>query len=457
MPQVIRSRALALRQGWIWVLVLGLAVTVPAQVYAEAAPSPETTGDQEKDEKDEHLEYYELYKVLADTLDHVERDYVQDIDRRELIEAAIEGVIKKLDPYSNYIPPSQLSQFKTSVESEFGGIGIQITMDNGQLKVLSPLVGTPAYRAGLLAGDSIVEIEGQSTKGISLDEAVKKLKGKTGTSINITITHPGSDKKEKVDIEREVIQLDTVMGDHRDNKDAWDFMLDPKQKIGYIRISAFSRRTPDELEHALEQLKKAGMKGLVVDLRFNPGGLLTAAIKMCDMFISEGAIVSTEGRNSPKRSWEATAPGTYDGFRMAILVNRYSASASEIFSACLQDHHRAIVVGERTWGKGSVQNVIELEGGRSALKLTTASYMRPSGKNIHRFPNSKETDEWGVMPDEGYDLRLSDAELAQLVQLRRMRDIVRPHEGEDPEDEEPEDKQLQKALDYLSTELAKAS
>ncbi len=175
-----------------------------------------------------------------------------------------------------------------------------------------------------------------------------------------------------------------------------------------------------------------------------------------DMFISEGAIVSTEGRNSPKRSWEATAPGTYEGFGLAILVNRYSASASEIFSACLQDHKRAVVIGERTWGKGSVQNVIELEGGRSALKLTTASYKRPSGKNIHRFPDSKETDEWGVMPDEGYDIRMTDAELAQLVQLQRLRDIVRPQDGEANEDEF-KDSHMEKALEFLSTELAKAT
>ncbi len=326
MPQVLRSRGSVIPQSWVWFALLGLlAGSLPTQA-AEKAPSTEAN-PAGIEKPDEHLEYYELYKVLADTLDHVERDYVKDIDRRELIEAAIEGVIKKLDPYSNYIPPSKLSQFKTSVESEFGGIGIQITMEGGQLKVLSPLVGTPAYKAGILSGDKIVEIEGKSTKGISMEDAVKKLKGKVGTKVNVTVIHPGSDKKEKVDIDREVIQLDTVLGDHRGEKDQWDFMLDPKQKIGYIRISAFSRRTPDELKHAVESLKKAGMKGLIIDLRFNPGGLLSAAITMCDMFISEGAIVSTEGRNSPKRSWEATAPGTYEGFGLAILVNRYSASA----------------------------------------------------------------------------------------------------------------------------------
>jgi carboxyl-terminal processing protease len=181
------------------------------------------------------------------------------------------------------------------------------------------------------------------------------------------------------------------------------------------------------------------------------------------MFVSEGRIVSTEGRNTKERVWDAHAEGTFDGFPMAVLVNRYSASASEIVSACLQDHDRAVVVGERTWGKGSVQNVIELEGGKSVLKLTTAGYKRPSGKNIHRFPDDDADDEWGVMPDAGYRLRLSDREMTRLIADRRERDIIAAHaaEGTPPEPREAAgerfvDRQLQKALDYLSSEIAKA-
>ncbi|MGC3968668.1 MAG: S41 family peptidase [Pirellulales bacterium] len=166
------------------------------------------------------------------------------------------------------------------------------------------------------------------------------------------------------------------------------------------------------------------MKGLVLDLRFNPGGLLKSAIDVADLFITDGRIVSTKGRNTDERPVNARKAGTFEGFPMAVLVNRYSASASEIVSACLQDHKRAIVVGERTWGKGSVQNVIELEEGHSALKLTTAAYMRPSGKNIHRFPDAKESDEWGVMPDKGYELKLPDGELGDLVRTRRDRDLL---------------------------------
>ena len=176
----------------------------------------------------------------------------------------------------------------------------------------------------------------------------------------------------------------------------------------------------------MKQLQAEKLRGLILDLRFNPGGLLTAAVDTSDLFISEGRIVSTEGRNSPARVWDAHKEGTFEGFPMVVLVNRFSASASEIVAACLQDHKRAVIVGERTWGKGSVQNLIELEDGRSALKLTTASYRRPSGKNIHRFPDAKESDEWGVTPDAGYKIELGDSEMLALIQARRQRDILQP-------------------------------
>jgi carboxyl-terminal processing protease len=374
--------------------------------------------------KQADLEYYELYKILADTMFQVEQNYVTKVDRRELMEAAIRGVLDKLDPYSNYISPDELGRFKTSVENQFGGIGIQITMDGGQLRVLSPIVGSPAYRAGLQAGDLILEIEGKPTEGINLDDAVRRLKGEAGTRVNITVQHVRGGKQEKLSINREIVQLETVLGDRRKPDDSWDFMLDHDKKIGYIRLTAFSRETAADLEKALETLTKEHMKGLILDLRFNPGGLLKSATDIADLFVTDGVIVSTEGRNTPRRVVSAKKPGTYEGFPMVVLVNRYSASASEIVSACLQDHHRAVVIGERTWGKGSVQNVIDLEDGRSALKLTTARYLRPNGHNIHRLKDAKESDEWGVMPDKGYDLKLPDQELGQLIRYRRDRDIV---------------------------------
>jgi carboxyl-terminal processing protease len=393
-----------------WGLLVS-TLTVPAS----AAPQDES-------------EYYDLFSTLVDTIDQVDRNYVKDLDRRELLEAAIRGVLSKLDPYSNYIGPDEMNRFKTTVESQFGGIGIQITIDEGQLKVLSPLVGTPAYRAGIRAGDRILEIEGESTEGIDLEGAVSRLKGNAGTSVNLTVAHPGSNDPHEVTVAREVIHVQTVLGDRRNEEDDWIYNLPDHERIGYIRITGFSRQTPDELREAMRSLEKQGFDGLILDLRFNPGGLLSAAVEISDMFIPEGRIVSTEGRNSPKRVWDAHREDTYSDFPMAVLVNRYSASASEIVSACLQDHDRAIVIGHRTWGKGSVQNVIELEGGKSALKLTTAGYLRPNGKNIHRFPDAKEEDEWGVSPNDGFEVKLNGLEMAQLLEYRRMRDIVAFHE-----------------------------
>jgi len=439
-------------------------------------------------------DYYDLYKILVDTIDQVERNYVKKVDRRELIEAAIEGVLGKLDPYSTYISPEEYERFHNSVESSFGGIGIQVEARAGKLMIISPLVGTPAYKAGLMAGDHIVKIEGESTKGIDLTGAVQKMKGKPGTTVTITVVHPGADKEVEATITRQNIHVQTVLGERRKKDDTWDFMLNHDRHIGYLRVTAFSHNTADEIRAALEQLTSDDLRGLILDLRFNPGGLLRSAIDVCDLFISKGRIVSTSGRNSDPRTWEASKKNTFEDFPMVVLVNRYSASASEIVSACLQDHDRAAIMGERTWGKGSVQNVIELEvdpvdkKARSALKLTTAAYRRPNGKNIHRFSESKEEDEWGVVPDDGFRLKLSHEEMLAFRLDRGRRDVILPksaraepdkpepdkpvkqpdaepdedgREGENEPPEKPEkpafvDRHLQMAVDYLTDELAKA-
>lgn len=463
-----RSCRLFLAFSWfVPALLLGVMFSLTFESSTSAAESTAKTPgdasektDEDKAQLEQDEEYFELLRLFADAFDQIERNYVKEVSRRELMEAAVRGALSKLDPYSSYISPEDLERFRSGVESEFGGIGIQVTIEDGHLKIISPLVGSPAYRAGLMAGDRIIKIEGKGTKGITLDEAILQLKGKVGTKVNFTVLHPHDGTTETVQLEREIVKVQTVLGERRQDDDAWDFMLDSEKKIGYVRVSAFSRNTVEELKQALDNLKSRGMKGLVLDLRYNPGGLLSAAIAASDLFVSEGRIVSTKGRNTVDRAWDAQKADTFEGFPMAVLVNRYSASASEIVAACLQDHKRAVVVGERTWGKGSVQNIIELEEGRSALKLTTAGYQRPSGKNIHRFPGSEDGDQWGVTPDNGYRLKLTQEQTEKLVEHQRRVLIVKPKvNGNGAETDTPEseyvDPQLEKALGYLDGQLAK--
>lgn len=405
---------------------------------------------------DEDEEFFELLKLFADTLDQVERNYVQQVSRRELMEAAIRGLLGKLDQYSNYIPPDELEQFRTGVESEFGGIGIRVGMVDDKLTVITPLVETPAYRAGILAGDQIVKIGDESTEGMSLDDAIRRMKGKVDSVLRLTVRHLHDGSEDTVSMIRETVRVETVLGYRRNQDNGWDFMYDADQRIGYIRVTSFSRQTHQDLREALRLLTENELRGLILDLRFNPGGLLSSAIEVSDLFLSEGTIVSTEGRNIPSKTWNATDDGTYEGFDMAVLVNRFSASASEIVAASLQDHQRAVVVGERTWGKGSVQNIIELENGRSALKLTTAGYYRPSGKNIQRNEGADEAEDWGVRPADGYTVKLTPDETRQLLDLQRERDVVVDpnQQREPPTPSSFVDRQLQRALEYLGEQLA---
>jgi carboxyl-terminal processing protease len=425
--------------SWLMVVVL---VTSPAEHLLAEEPAQAA------------IDEFELLKLFADTLDQVERNYVKEIDRRELMEAAIRGMLTKLDPYSNYIPPGDLDRFKTGVENEFGGVGLQVSSEGGELKVVSPIFNTPAYRAGIAAGDVIESIDGTSAKGMSIDDAIKRMKGKLGTEVDVGIRR-SSGAPESFKLKRELVRVETVLGDHRDADDTWNFWLDQERHIAYIRLTGFGRHTAGDLKKALETLGQANIKGLIIDLRNNPGGLLSAAIEIADLFIETGPIVSTAGRAAPEQTWDAKKPGTFGGFPMAVLVNRYSASASEIVSACLQDHERAVIVGERTWGKGSVQNIIELESGKSALKLTTAGYKRPSGRNIHKFEGAKEEDDWGVRPNAGFEVKVADDVLRAIVQARHQRDIIRKPSPDEPAASAPlgEDPQLLKAMHYVREKL----
>ncbi|OYW20892.1 MAG: peptidase S41 [Planctomycetales bacterium 12-60-4] len=408
----------------------------------------------------EEDDYYELMKLFVDTFEQIDRNYVKEVPRRELVEAAMRGMIARLDPYSSYIDQEDLSQFNTVVEQEFGGVGIQVNVNDKtrELMVMTPLPGTPAYEAGLRPGDKILEIDGKATasfgEGREMDTAIKMMRGKPGEKVTLSILHAGAQKPETVEITRAIIKTPTALGDRYRTDGTWEYLFEGGPKIGYIRLTHFSRNSADEMEQSLIQLQKEGMQALVLDLRYNPGGLLQAATAICDMFIDSGVIVSTKGRNTEEQVFKAKKPGTFSGFPMVVLVNRYSASASEIVSACLQDHKRAVIVGERTWGKGSVQNVIELEGGASALKLTTASYHRPSGKNIHRFPDYKESDVWGVSPDDGYEVKWNLEDAENYRDYRAERDVLRPT-GEIPKSEYV-DSQMAKGLEYLHAELGKS-
>jgi carboxyl-terminal processing protease len=371
----------------------------------------------------------ETYRLFVDAVEHVDRAYVEKVNRRELIENAINGMLSQLDPYSNFIPPVEKGAFEQATTGQYAGIGIQIddpAPGEPYPRVAGVLAGSPAYEAGILAGDRILEAEGKSMKDFPPGDLPKTMLGEPGSTITVKVLHRPYDKTEPVTlkVERKMLNIESVSGYRRKSGGQWDWYADEKTGVGYIRIRSFVTETLHELEAALGELRKGSMKGVIIDLRFNPGGQLESAVGISDLFLKEGRIVSTRGRITEERVYNAKTLGTLPEFPLVILVNRWSASASEIVAACMQDNKRAIIVGERTWGKGSVQNVIDLEDGRSKLKLTTSLYARPNGHNIHRLKSAKETDEWGVKPDVGYELRLTDGELNGYVEWRRNADRV---------------------------------
>lgn len=427
----------------LWLLIVIAAVGSVRSADEQKEPAPP---------KSEADEYYELMQVFVDTFEQVERNYVKPVDRRKLLEAAVRGMLEELDPYSNYIPPEELARFNQNVKQEFGGIGIQVQphAQSNRILVISPLPDTPAWRSGIRAGDLILEVQGEDTENMSLTRAVELMKGPAGEPVKLKIRHMGETADQEVTVERAIIQVKSVLGDHYRKDGSWEHFIDRDKGIAYIRLTQFGEQSADELAKALHGLTEDGLKGLILDLRMNPGGLLSQAVQVSDLFVESGTIVSVEGKNTEKKVFSATKPGTYGNFPMVVLINRFSASASEIVSACLQDHNRATVIGERSWGKASVQNIIELESGKSALKLTTAGYKRPSGKNIHREVNDKPTDEWGVKPNEGFDVRFSTDELQAWDTYRRARDILSEN---GPPASDFKDKQVERALEHLRAVL----
>jgi carboxyl-terminal processing protease len=312
-------------------------------------------------------------RAFAEILEKVKTDYVEAVEDKSLIDSAIRGMLTGLDPHSAYLEPDEYKDLRAGTSGEFGGLGIEVSMEDGFVKVVAPIDDTPAARAGVKAGDLIIRLDDTPVKGMSLNEAVKIMRGKPGTSITLTIMREGVEQPIKVTIERDVIRVKSVKSR----------LLDPG--YGYVRITQFQSPTDDGLREAIEGLKReAGgeLKGLVLDLRNNPGGVLNAAVAVADTFLEKGVIVSTRGRGEDSEmKFNAKPNDILKGAPVVVLVNAGSASASEIVAGALQDHRRAVIMGSRTFGKGSVQTILPMENG-AALKLTTARYYTPSGKSI---------------------------------------------------------------------------
>ena len=367
-----------------------------------------------------------------DRLDHVDLKLALDSvlrasDRTVKIDLGVlsmeftDGMLDELDRFSSMIWPYDVSDFRKQTMGEFFGVGIQITKEPGKpLKVVTPLADTPGFRAGIKSGDSILKVNGRRTDDLTIDKLVRLITGKKGTKVVLTISRPGLLKPIDIPIVRAEIHIRTVKGWRRKPAGGWDHWLDREAGIGYIRLSQFTDTTRDDLVKAVKKLRSEGLESLIVDVRFNPGGLLRAATQVADEFLNTGQIVSTKGRQVRQTAVTAAKTGQFLEGDVAILVNEHSASASEIVSGALKDHDRAIIVGRRTFGKGSVQNVIPLRNRRAFLKLTTAYYYLPLGRRLHRENGSTD---WGVSPDVA--VNMTPRQMKRWQDIRRKTDLLK--------------------------------
>ena len=321
---------------------------------------------------DEKEDVYKHLNLFGEAFEKIKNNYVEEVEVKDLIESAIEGMLNSLDPHSTFLNTDELNELKIQTKGEFGGLGIEVTLENGLVKVISPIDDTPAERAGIKSGDLITHIDGEAVMGLSLSEAVSLMRGKVGSKINLTIKR--RDQSLKIDIVRAIIELKSVKYRLEDN-------------IGYIRVSSFNQKVDEEIKKAIKQMKgnnKNKIVGYVLDLRNNPGGLLDQAVNVTDIFLARGEIVSTRGRKKSDGSrYNAVKNDLIDGLPLVVLINQGSASASEIVAGALQDHKRAIIMGTKSFGKGSVQTILP-SGENVAIKLTTARYYTPSGKSIQK-------------------------------------------------------------------------
>ena len=331
---------------------------------------------------------YKKIDLFGEVLEKINEEYVDEIDQSESMDAAINGLLQSLDPYSGYMSPKTFDEMQTDTSGKFGGLGIEVTMEAGVVKVISPIDDTPASRAGIKAGDYIVKIENTQVQGKSLSEAVDLMRGPVGSSIELTVRRSGVKKALIFNVTREIIEVKSVKVD----------LL--KKNIGYLRLTSFNENSAEQIEKEIKKLEnKNELKAYILDLRNNPGGLLSQAIKISDFFLEDGEIVSTKGRRSSEnRKWFAKKGDITDGKTLIVLINYGSASASEIVAGALKDHKRAILLGANSYGKGSVQSIIPLKN-KGAIRLTVAKYYLPSGKSIS---------EVGVSPDIEIEEDLDD-------------------------------------------------
>jgi carboxyl-terminal processing protease len=420
-----------------------------------------------------NLDERQLTTLLADVRESLGQR--EDLDTHKDIDFALQRMLSHLDPYTTYFDPDTVARFQQETTGRFPGIGIQIreNRSRGGLMVISPIKGSPAYKAGILAGDLITTItrtvdkdgkplsepEVISTKGMSSTEAVKKITGKPDTKVSVTVEREGTEKPITFELVRAFVEVETVTGVKRNSKDEWDYYVDPANKICYVRVTTFARNTFRDLKQALSKLDKDVINGFILDLRFNPGGLLTSAVDISDLFIDDGLIVTIRNRAGKEVTYKkeitdkSESEKSFLNFPMVCLVNGGSASGSEIVSACLQDHDRALIMGERSYGKGSVQNIQPFEGGE--LKFTTASFHRPSGRNLNKSSTQGTEDEdWGVIPNPGFVLKLSEKERDQLFEHIQNTEVIQRKDAK-KKDPEFKDKQLEMALDYLRGQIKK--
>ena len=390
-------------------------------------------------------------KRFAEVIQRIDKGYFQIPDREQLFQAAMEGVFRQLDDRSEFIEPSKLKNYERDFKKEFAGIGVELDAEpsSGDIVVVAPVYGGPAWQAGIRSGDRIVSVEDVETSGSNLSEIVSQFRGEVGTKVDLRIKKQGVSPNDRsviqdITISRQNITIESVRGDRRLPNGQWDWWLEGDPNIAYLRISHFSKRTDVEVAKLIEELVfKQNPKGLVIDLRGNSGGMLEGGIALCDLFLEDGLIAAVtndrlKGRSKRKQlqqKWTATSGQVLKGVPIAVLVDEFTASVAEIVAACLQDHKRATIVGSRSFGNASVQTITTLSSGPGAIRLTTNEYQRPSGTSLNRSSTSSESDAWGVRPDSNFAFSPTRKQLEDWITWRQDRDRVRsgqPNTSFDP-------------------------